>query len=897
MNIQFDRYMMSVRAVVKTLGRTLGAVALASASLAHDSSVVRRNAPTQKPSPGENFSKALRLAAGATSAGEPYTQVGTHNVGNMRVGHTNLGQFGTGYVGEQIDPVTGEAIPSCEFPAYSRKNHLYVSGLWIGAIVGRDTLVSTGTEDSYSLHEYLPGERGAGDWLYHESIDPASEFLASTAHSEQDIIATYFDTSRNAITGSDAYDGRPHRPINLEIVERSMQWSYEYAADFVLFDMAITNIGFQTLEKVYMGIYVDGDVHHESKTGLDAYGEDMCGFKRDLPAECGFRDTIDIAYVMDNNGDPIGDAWDLSTSVLSAAGVRLVRTPSDSLNYAFNWWSGPPGIDFGPRKAGTPEKPFRDMDSYLGPPYGDRNKYYMMSNGEFDYDHVTLAVDHSSEGWLPPPPQAATFAVGGDPRYLLSFGPFTVFPGETLPITFAYVAGANVKRRPTDFRDLFASAPQNPAPYYATLNFTDLGRNSLWASWLYDNPGVDTDSDGFFGKYRVCVLKDTTVVETILVIDSSGIPYDTTLLIDTVTNALEADTIYYEGDRAPDFRGAAPPPAPIVRVSPALGRLLARWNGFRSETTKDPFSHAVDFEGFRVYTSPTRRRTDFVLQSSYDRENFNRHIYNPENGRYEVIETPFTLAQLKTIYGPQFDPLQFPISNPLYWTPPGATALTIQYFTAQDYNRDELNVSGSIRKRFPLAPKPSDNPDEWTAADTTDEGHPRYYEYEYEIAGLLSGSPLYVSVTAFDFGSPKSGLTSLESSPLANAVLEWPLPDVDEVVDSGLSITVFPNPYRIDGNYREMGFEGRERNDLPDERVRAVHFINLPRVCLISIFSLDGDLLREIEHNYPNTGPGSMHNSWDLVTRNGQPAVSGVYYYTVETPGKPTHIGKLALIM
>jgi len=37
--------------------------------------------------------------------------------------------------------------PSCVFPANSDLNYLYVAGFWIGAIAGRDTLVSIGVDD------------------------------------------------------------------------------------------------------------------------------------------------------------------------------------------------------------------------------------------------------------------------------------------------------------------------------------------------------------------------------------------------------------------------------------------------------------------------------------------------------------------------------------------------------------------------------------------------------------------------------------------------------------------------------------------------------------------------------------------------------------------------------
>lgn len=882
---------------------SLKLVALILISLVYASDTVSAEKPTrdeitsklgrlQKPSAGESFNdlhRALRMVGDA-----PNTQVATHNIGNIHVGHTNLGQFGTGFVGAVLDPITGEAIPSCTFPANSNLNHLYVAAFWIGAIIGRDTLVSSGADDGFEVHEYWPG---AHDEIIHRSIIPTDRFYSPLAVSEQDIIAIYYDTLTAAgITQQDFIDNRPHIPLNIKIKERSLQWSYDYAGDFVLFDYEITNIGFRKLEKVYMGIYVDGDIHHLSKTGLDAYGDDICGFRTTLDAECGFVDTINIAYVMDNDGDPSGEAWDPTISIRSAAGVRLVRTPSDSLVYSFNWWSAAPGPDFGPRKRGTDQVPFRDMNGFLGAPHGDRNKYYVMSNREFDYDQILAAVDQTSDGWLPPGPGSLVFATGGDPRYLLSFGPFDIFPGETLPVTFAYIAGGKFHTKPTDFADLLAANPLQPEAFRATLDFTELGTNSRWASWIYDNPGVDTDGDGFRGKFRVCVLDSNAYgfrYDTFFNADSSAID---SVVLDSFFS--EVDTFYYEGDGVPDFLGASPPPAPVLRVSPEIGRLTVRWNGFLSETTPDPFSNVKDFEGYRVYAARANTRSDYTLRSSYDIENYNRFVFDRLDNEFILIVAPFTLAELRALYGPTFNPLNYGIDNPFVFQPPGGASDTTYYFTKQDWNRDQLNAPGTIETVYDRSTltKPSDNPDDWTAQDLAD-GLLKWYEYQFVFDGLLPSVPLFVSVTAFDYGSPESGLSSLETSPLINSVQEFPLMASQQVAQTDARVVVYPNPYRIDGRYRESGFEGAGRSDLPNERVRTVNFINLPLLCSIHIYSLDGDLVRTIEHNKPAGSPRSMHEAWNLITRNNQLAASGIYYYIVETPDGQTQMGKLALIM
>ncbi|MCX6827461.1 MAG: hypothetical protein NTV06_09415, partial [candidate division Zixibacteria bacterium] len=108
-----------------------------------------------------------------------------------------------------------------------------------------------------------------------------------------------------------------------------------------------------------------------------------------------------------------------------------------------------------------------------------------------------------------------------------------------------------------------------------------------------------------------------------------------------------------------------------------------------------------------------------------------------------------------------------------------------------------------------------------------------------------------------------------------------------------------PNPYRNDRNYgnQEGGnFEGRNQADAGADRSHLIHFTNLPHKCKIKIFSLDGDLIRELDHNMTKDSPGSMHHQWDMITRNTQLVVSGIYYYTVESE-YGNQIGKLVIIM
>jgi hypothetical protein len=85
--------------------------------------------------------------------------------------------------------------------------------------------------------------------------------------------------------------------------------------------------------------------------------------------------------------------------------------------------------------------------------------------------------------------------------------------------------------------------------------------------------------------------------------------------------------------------------------------------------------------------------------------------------------------------------------------------------------------------------------------------------------------------------------------------------------DKLAKINVFPNPY--------LGSSGRERF----LRQTFVTFTNLPRKCKIRIFTLNGDLVRVIDRDNPN----SSLEDWNLRNDYNIPVASGMYLVHIET--------------
>ncbi len=815
----------------------------------------------------------------------PNLQFEVHNKGKLAFTITNYGTFGTGFVDNPI--IDGEEAPSGEFPINSNIEYLFTGALWIGAVIGSDTLVSIGADGWFTgITELNPEPGDDGGILGLTNLKGQDELqFSSDAVSEQDFISTFTDTFTNVnITGQDEFDNRLHQPLNIAVRQASYVWSYDYAEDFVLIDYKFTNIGLFPIQNMYIGIYIDGDVFHQSKSE-NGFEDDICGFRQTVPDPANFPckpiDTINVAWIADNDGDPNDAGLYGFSSPIGLTGTRVVRTPSEELEFSFNWWisNGNASLDFGPRLRGTEEKPFFPFpQGNLGTPTGDIVKYYIMSSNEFDYDQLFTAISHVSEGYLSPPPEATAtdFANGYDTRYLLSFGPFNVQPEDTLPITIAYMAADSVHRDPDAFRTLFDAG--NPQPFYDQLDFTDVGVNARWADWIYDNPGFDTDNDGDSGEYYWRVAVDTGIE---CYFKGDVIPdYDCDLDPEN-----RCTKVFFKGDGVPDFRGAAPPPPPVVRVTPGRGEVSLQWNGQEAENFIDPFANEKDFEGYRVYYAQGNQLSDFVLLASYDIEDYRvfKLTSRPDTVFWEQQPTPSTIEDLQDKYGSDFDPNRYYNEFNAFVDSLGE----FFYFAPVDWNESDLSDPNRIYKVYPNASRDD-------ATDTTSEGLQRFYEYAYRITNLQPSVSYNFAVTTFDYGSLNVELGALESSPLTNAVEEFPLTDADEVEETGMEVIVYPNPYRIDAGYAEQGYENRDRT-LSAERARKINFANLPRVCTIKIYSIDGDLINTIEHNYPEGGPRSQHATWDVISRNTQSVVTGIYLWHVQSE-MGEQIGKLVII-
>lgn len=765
-----------------------------------------------------------------------------------------------------------------EFPRGSGLQYLQISRPIFGAVLGADTLVTNGAHMLAETFSYEPLKlttNRIGDTKY----DP-------DAVADQQFVAVFSDTSVSNSQTVDYIELRKHKPIGLEFHQTSYSWSAGFGASFIIVDSWIKNISLHAIGSGYVGLHVNSAVlynplEHEDP-GTNDTGDDIVGFLGVVPGiSKGSLDTINVAWNADNDGNPSAPRTSFArSSPTGVMGVRVLRVPQGG-RYSFNWWAHYGGLAT-PYNWGPSKREHRvGHGGSVGLPIGDRGNYATMSNGETDYDQPFSAIDFQNQGWSPPPPDAqfaALLAEGAEVHYILSYGPLpTLLPGDSVPLTVAFIGGARFHRYPSN--PFWAASP---GEYMGRLDFSDLIRNARWADWVFDNPGVDTDGDGNRGR---------------------------AYLVDCNDNG--CDSVFYKGDGIPDFRGPSPPPAPRIDVTTEPSRVVLRWHGAMTEGYTNPFSMTRNFEGYRVYLGLHDRDDDFSLVATWDKEDFNRFAFDARAGQWSQISYPSTAAEWRAILSDnQFDPLAYsvPSLNSAYRD------------TILDTTRNAAGEILSIewRERYSYwSPEGPNRGNDYTDSgqqetnaiqrvgerDTVIAGTPLTYGvYELHLAGLNPGIPMFCAVTALDFGDYRSAADPMESPAAANSHYFEPIFSSDVVMDSGLQVKVFPNPYKErypdargkNTTYYREGYEGRSTEEF-SEQDRRIHFINLPDTATIRIWSLDGDLIREIHHPDPFLTTYSSSVGWDLISRNTQAVVSGIYIWRVDSK-LGSQVGKLVII-
>ena len=444
-----------------------------------------------------------------------------HRRGNVNFCITNWG-----FLGSQIrdlrespgclfcdHPETEVVAPSFEFPANSDLEYLFQGALWVGGVVEGETLVTVGAEGWFWIYEFRP----------------SSNIEERDRLGDQECITSFADTfippkGDIPIDPPDYWEGRPHKPLSLKIIQRSYSWQSPPFDDFAILDYSIRNIGQKPIADIYLGFYMDTDIMH---IGENPYQEesgaqdDITGFLENYSVQCSGETTeVNIAWAADNDGQPHwGDFTELSPT--GVIGIKLLDCSNPDPEISYNWWrsdgQGYP-LDWGPWLKVNQEK-WEQINHYgsgiyfpdnaMGTPGGDISKYFLMSNGEVDFDQIFTAVLPAIDTtWVPADPVFRyRYLQGADTRFVYSFGPFDLAPGDSIFAVIALIAGEGFH---TDPANRARNLPGYPYAYYENLDFSDLVNNVQKTLEVYES-GYTLPPPGPPMNFRAFALSSSAV--------------------------------------------------------------------------------------------------------------------------------------------------------------------------------------------------------------------------------------------------------------------------------------------------------------------------------------------------------------------------------------------------
>jgi len=337
---------------------------------------------------------------------------------------------------------------------------------------------------------------------------------------------------------------------------------------------------------------------------------------------------------------------------------------------------------------------------------------------------------------------------------------------------------------------------------------------------------------------------------------------------DLIRNARFAQIMYNS-----HYQSFSAPQIPLLSTESSHNKIVLNWDN-SAEYSVDVVTRYADFEGYKIYKS---------IDGGVTWGNHSDRIY--DNNNIHVGWKPIAQFDLNA----QEDS-SFCIFNP---------------YSCDDFSTRQIEISGNDN----LAPwftMGNNSGLEYTFIDTIKEDCTR--------CGVIDGMEYTYSVTAYDMGieapieinlledglgnyfpdtnwastnpygwSKPNGYPSIETSKgttvhdqnFVSVASGYPVNSVEDLHN----IRVVPNPYIVRSNFNESEFVNR------------IRFTRLPGKCKITIYTISGEKIVDLEHN----DYADSNEWWNLRTMNNQIVAPGLYLYTVETE-KDNYLGKFAIV-
>jgi len=385
----------------------------------------------------------------------------------------------------------------------------------------------------------------------------------------------------------------------------------------------------------------------------------------------------------------------------------------------------------------------------------------------------------------------------------------------------------------------------------------------------------------------------------------------------------------------------APPPNPNMNVSinynytdnpnrtfaPAGDhQITLAWDNL-SEATPDPKTGQFDFRGYKVWKVSNWTRP--VGSAGPSDDNWSLLGEYRQFNYVRVADTVFIAANYDTAVGVSTCPQVF---VPNYYDPQTQqfvggrtvpiclkrgdlwdrqTGIVIHPDQAVACTPDVLNPATCSVEHGLILGADASNPRPYVHTTVTHYPIGRYHILDREVK---NGFVYFYSVTAFDStggGAPELG--GRRSSVESEAVVP------QASTGTGKNVWVVPNPYRGYDQIAKRPSSWDLTPNATDPTGTHVDFLGLPPgKWTIRIYTISGDLVEEIHSNDPvneslrpptTDAGGTVHPGynrqqdnpndgqarWNLISRNGQDVVSGIYMFTVES-GQGTQRGRFVII-
>ena len=890
------------------------------------------------------------------------------NVGEVQINITNWGLIGSAYSW----PSRYSHAPSCQWPAGSGNEYLFISSLWVGGVVLGERLCSTGFE-VYPLDELtstiyeaignkivrpagnplargnrdpMPGPDDDGDGLIDEEtlngLDDDGDGLIDEDFGQignQMFVLTNYDN-----TGLAREQNPDHVPMNLEIVQTTFQWENDQVDDFVGFDYKITNVGVTDVEQAFIGFFSDSDIG--PRGGGNTANDDMAGSWPEthgspglVRASDGSFVPIQVGYMYDAADEGRLDGYFGIVFLGHDVDPAGVRAPRNVGMRTFQSFAGQTGFEQG------------------GEPGNDDERYQLLSAPLEEWDNDTQ------------PGREADF------RILVSAGPFEIVPpGESLNFQVGMVVGSGLGNSDGG-KGLLAHCAEAALTWYGIYvqgitsveteagNVFDpgqRGRETLLCREDFDTGTVDNPWDNFRPDYM-----DDSCLDPEWVLNQQGLTDDDRFSweVDGITktcamfnmdNCFECarqlgyicgledfveerwtcnqlnnpETAGCTGIDGLDKQihwlvGMAPPP-PGLRLWATDSRVHIFWDD-KSMVTPDIRLQELDFESYRIWradnwdrpfgTSVTNGPASTLWQMVAEYDIVNNYVSARNIGGVTQLDT-IPLGANTGLGDVAYRPTS--LDNPLFV----GLGDSMQVVVDRDpQNRQPVrppvrDANGIPNEYFPLIGAWETYPDVldtfWAVTARPQDAsqvppqvakHGTKY-FQYVDRAIHNGFIYFYSVTATDHALlPQNnelginlpvgtGLVGDPGSSFSNIVPGTASQSAADREKFGVNIYVYPNPATRDAleEYQEL----KPNSDDPTG-VR-VTFTNLPEARnAVKIYTVAGDLVQTIDHSGVE---GSGHVSWNLMSRNGQEIVSGVYLYTVQSEDSrfEDYVGKFVVV-